>query len=262
MIVKDEALVINWHGVSNTSRMVLWLTREHGLVATLIKGSLRPKSDFLGQYDLFYTCELLFYLRDQRDWFYTRECSPLELRTELRSRWRQCAAASYLAHLVQAVLPRNVPAPALFDLLRSSWDLLASGVPPAPLVVWTELQVLRDTGHQPVLHRCIECGLEYGEHFRGLYFDHERGGIVCERCRDPYARHEERLSPAVRALLERWLNETDPQRALRFHSSPQQIREIHHLMQHFIAWHLHLDPQARNTAVSWMERPGGNSDVA
>ena len=66
MILKDDAIVLRIYPFGNTSRSVVWLTRQHGKIVTLAKGSQRPGSALLGQFDLFYTCEVLFYAREQR----------------------------------------------------------------------------------------------------------------------------------------------------------------------------------------------------
>ncbi len=84
MIARARAIVLRVFPYSNTSRVVSWLTADHGRVATLIKGSQRPKSLFLGQYDLFYTCELLFYRHERDGLHIARECTPLTRRDRLR----------------------------------------------------------------------------------------------------------------------------------------------------------------------------------
>ena len=47
MILKDEAIALRIHPFGNTSRIVVWLSRTHGKLATLAKGSQREKSPFL-----------------------------------------------------------------------------------------------------------------------------------------------------------------------------------------------------------------------
>ena len=88
MILKDQAIALRIHPFGNTSRIVVWLSQSYGKLATLVKGSQREKSGFLGQYDLFYTCELLFYAREQRNLHILKECTPLVLRPSFRSDWR------------------------------------------------------------------------------------------------------------------------------------------------------------------------------
>ena len=66
-IIKTQGIVLTVHPWSRTSHVVTWLTPDHGPVTTLVKGAVRPKSAFLGQYDLFYTCDILYYARATAD---------------------------------------------------------------------------------------------------------------------------------------------------------------------------------------------------
>ena len=53
---------------------------SEGPVTTVVKGAVRPKSAFLGQYDLNYTCEIVYYSRAKGELHALRECSPLSTR--------------------------------------------------------------------------------------------------------------------------------------------------------------------------------------
>ena len=77
MIAKTEAIVLRIFLFSRTSHIVAWLAEDGTRLTTSIKGAVRPKSAFLGQYDLFYTCELLYYEREHAGVHVARECSPL-----------------------------------------------------------------------------------------------------------------------------------------------------------------------------------------
>ena len=83
-IRKTEAVVLRIHPFSNTSQMVVWLTQEGFRLPTAVKGAVRPKSAFLGQYDLFQTCELLYYTRTRDGVCIPRECCTLRRRDNLR----------------------------------------------------------------------------------------------------------------------------------------------------------------------------------
>lgn len=106
--------------------MVAWLTPDHGVVSTLVKGAVRPKSAFLGQYDLFYTCDLLYYARASGDLHALREAAPVHLRDALRGRWRETSLAGYAAHLVRILAPPSGESAAWFDFLNHFLDTLAS----------------------------------------------------------------------------------------------------------------------------------------
>ena len=123
--IKTRGLVLDIRPWSRTSHIVTWLTPDHGPVATLVKGAVRPKSAFLGQYDLFYTCELIYYARAKGDLHAIREVSALEAREHLRGDFRATAFASYAAYLMKEHCPHNGEAAAWLAFLERQLDGLA-----------------------------------------------------------------------------------------------------------------------------------------
>ena len=91
--VKSEAICLAIHPWSQTSHIVTWLTPQ-GKVGTVVRGAVRPKSFFLGQYDLNYTCEILYYGRARGDLHALRDCVPLNRRDALRDDYRALALAA------------------------------------------------------------------------------------------------------------------------------------------------------------------------
>ena len=118
-IIKTQGIVLTVYPWSRTSHVVTWLTPDHGPVTTLVKGAVRPKSAFLGQYDLFYTCDILYYARATADLHALREATPRAFRESLRGRWRETALAGYAAGLVKDLAPANAEAAAWFSFLDS-----------------------------------------------------------------------------------------------------------------------------------------------
>jgi recombinational DNA repair protein (RecF pathway) len=157
MILKDDAIALRMYPFGNTSRIVVWLSRNHGKLATLVKGSQRDRSPFLGQYDLFYTCELLFYAREQRNLHILKECTLLDPRSAFRTDWRACAAASYMAGLLDRAMPFG-PAPhGLFQLLEQLLDHLVTRTPGPAFLTRLELLLLQELGLAPNWDACAKC---------------------------------------------------------------------------------------------------------
>ncbi|MDD4102477.1 MAG: DNA repair protein RecO [Kiritimatiellae bacterium] len=159
MIIHTEATALQIRPWSQTSHMVTWLTPEYGRIVTAIKGACRPKSAFLGQYDLFYTCDLLFYRRERDGVHAIRECSPSALRESLRRCWRSAAAAAYLADLTARVTVSHQEAAAVYNLLNRTLDTL----PRVPLhdlkalILRYEVNLLAKLGLSPNLDLCPHC---------------------------------------------------------------------------------------------------------
>lgn len=183
MLIRSSATVLRMFPWSNTSKYVVWLTPGHGKLLTLIRGAQRPKSFFLGQLDLFYTCDLVWYAREHRSLHAAREAAPLNTHPRLRSDWAACAAASYATDVLYRALPFDAPAPGCFELLDQTLDALANGGAPVDILVWHDLGVLDRMGFRPRIDSCTACGVRLvPEQPRSLSIG--RGGFLCQRCAD------------------------------------------------------------------------------
>src|SRR5262249_43112298 len=158
-IRKTVALVLRITPFSNTSHVVAWLTDAGENISTMIKGARRPKSAFLGQYDLFYTCELLYYRRETGGLHIAREASPLQTRPELRRNWRSFGGASYICQLILSTVMEGQAGHVGYGLAESALAMLDSGGPRVETMLWFELQWLGHLGFAPQLQYCAKCRL-------------------------------------------------------------------------------------------------------
>jgi len=150
-VVKTEAVVLRIHPFSRTSHLVVWLTQEGLRVATSIKGAARPASPFLGQYDLYQSCELLYYERARDGVHVAKECTALRPRNELRTNWRAEHCASWFAALANLVSDAGAPFPGVYRLLDETLDVLAAlpGAPSPALFARYEAKLLAEAGLRP-----------------------------------------------------------------------------------------------------------------
>ena len=186
MITQTEALALQIRPWSKTSHIVTWLTPDHGRIVTSIKGASRPKSPFLGQYDLFYTCDLQFYTREHDGVHIAKECSPLIRRDPLRDQWRVTVTAAYLADLTARALPLRQPHPEVYALLTQTLDYLSSH----PAASWVdcvvryELHLLHYLGLLPDLSPCNTCHTPRPNWFS---FSVSTGRILCKHDSSPHS---------------------------------------------------------------------------
>ena len=157
LILRTDAIALRVSPFSRTSHVVTWLSPEHGRVATVVKGACRPKSAFLGQYDICSTCELLFYRHEHESVHAIRECSPLTPRHALRDDWRRITTASYLCDLVARVAQPGQESAEIFHLLESTLDQLCTQPAAPDLILRFELNLLNHLGLLPHLEGCPEC---------------------------------------------------------------------------------------------------------
>ena len=143
--IKTEAICLDIRPWSRTSHVVSWLTPA-GRLTTVVKGAVRAKSLFLGQYDLNYTCDILYYARAKGELHALRECVPVEMREGLRGDYRKLALAGYFRRLVAELAPMGEDCRVWYELLLSS---LSSLDPRVDALIRFELAVLQLSGLKP-----------------------------------------------------------------------------------------------------------------
>ena len=232
-IVKTEGVVLQIRPWSRTSHVVTWLTPDHGPVATLVKGAVRPKSAFLGQYDLFYTCDLLYYARASAggDLHPLREVTPTILREGLRGRWRETALAGYAAGLVRDLAPAGAEARSWYGFLSQFLDDLASAFPATRyrMLIRLEMAVLQLAGLAPDFS-----GMDPAAEWTSFAIDHGHCGEgACTV----------RLTPSSVAAL-RGAPGANEDSAVRF-------------LGIFLSYHLERPMDVRRSLVSLLSHPSG-----
>ena len=143
--VKTEAICLDIRPWSRTSHVVSWLTPT-GKVSTVVKGAVRAKSQFLGQYDLNYTCDIVYYARAKGELHALREAVPVEMREELRGDYRKLALAGYFRRLVAELAPMGEECRAWYEELSQRLEDIR---PKTEDLVRFELEVLGLSGLKP-----------------------------------------------------------------------------------------------------------------
>lgn len=254
-LVKCHTICLRYHPFSNTSRVVQWLADEGVRLATLVKGSQRARGGFLGQFDLFYTCELVYYARMNSAVQIARECSPLKPRTRLRSDWKACAAASYFCDAVSRVLPPQATQVSLFKLLDTALDFVADNSATPECVFLFELHLLNLLGLAPRLRECARCRAVLAPDAQDLFFSPAQGGVLCSTCRRLDDTTCRPISTPVWAAMRSWQAlEWPPQQTWIPPISRAQRHEIEDLLGAFMAYHVDISLPSRAVALDVIYR--------
>lgn len=123
-VFSTEAILIRTTRLTDTSLIVHWFSQDEGLVKTVAKGALRPKSVFAGKLDLFFSGEILFSKSRRSELHALREVSISNWREGLRRSYLTTLMAGYFCQLVESGVEPDHPDAAIFDLLRRALDHL------------------------------------------------------------------------------------------------------------------------------------------
>ncbi len=125
----SRAILIRTTRLTDTSLIVHWFTEEEGLVKTVAKGALRPKSPFSGKLDLFFSGEITSVPPRKGELHILKEVMIENWRQGLRRQYSSTLMAGYFCQLVEsAVEPEHSDRP-LHDLLERALDHLDAEEP-------------------------------------------------------------------------------------------------------------------------------------
>jgi DNA repair protein RecO (recombination protein O) len=145
-LTTTRAILVRRLRLTESSLIVTWCSESHGLIKTVAKGALRPKSPFAGRLDLFLSADLAYAESRRSDLHALREIQIAQPRFGLRDSWRRVNAASYFVHLIEQVAERATPIPEIYDLLARGLDFLESKDPDHRAVLHFERELAKITG--------------------------------------------------------------------------------------------------------------------
>ena len=190
MLVKDQAICLRAMDYSETSQIVTLLTRSHGRIQVIAKGSKRAKSAFDGPIERFSRGDIL-YLPNENSSLYTlrefRQMYDLVMAMSRNLDAYHCALLG--TELLTKLIHDHDPHEVLFDVFVQYLQDL--GHPTGPdtarrdrlgLLVVFQLSLLREVGLHPVFSRCLNCQISTAPSLDAVFFSHGANGLVCRDC--------------------------------------------------------------------------------
>lgn len=145
-VFATAAILIRTTRLTETSLIVHWFTEDEGLVKTVAKGALRPKSPFAGKLDLFFSGEIGVARARSGELHILREVSISNWRQGLRRQYGSTLMAGYFCQLIEAAVePGHADAP-LHDLLQRGLDHLDTEEPSLRALLHFEKQLAEILG--------------------------------------------------------------------------------------------------------------------
>lgn len=185
--VTTEAIVLRRTPFGESSQVAVFLSRAQGRVTLILKGVHRPRSRKGGGVDLLDRAQISWSSKAaSRSMAQLTERRVVRHHPGLRARPDLLAAGQCLVEAALGLLPEGQRLVAVYELAAAYLEALDAGPPecavPA-LVFALQGRMLRLTGFEPVLDRCVGCERRPEAHHL-LRVDPVRGGVVCSGCRD------------------------------------------------------------------------------
>lgn len=157
----DDAIAIRLWDYSETSQTVSVLTRAHGVIRGLAKGSKRPRHPFSGGFEVLSRGELGFIAKPTTELALLTSWDLEEIYPALRTRLKCHYGALYAADLVHHLLQPRDPHPELFDELLHALRSLSHDEDVMPALARFQWSLLHHAGYRPDLGDNARGDLEF-----------------------------------------------------------------------------------------------------
>ncbi|MFX4263403.1 DNA repair protein RecO [Pelotomaculum propionicicum] len=246
-LYKVDAIVLRSIECGNGDKLLVIFSREHGKMKVMAHGVTKPSSRKRGSVQPFTYTKFLIHRGRELD--SVSQCEGIEMFPFLRADLGIISYASYLAELVQCLIPEGEQNEPLFRLLLETMRLMKERE--AEILTRSfELKAAGLMGYLPVLEACAHCGEPPAG---SLFFSAETGGVLCEACGagDPRAVPVSRgMVETLKALLN-W-----PQDRLRqLKISPADRKRIKTLLYDYLKYYLERDLKSASFINRFAEEP-------
>ena len=158
-LIETESLLIKTFNLAEADRIVVFLTREHGMVRGVAKGAKRLKSRFGSSLEPYSIVRLEYFQKDSVELVSIQKAELVQSNFAAASNPDFLQKFSYLGDLLITFSPPHDPNETLYRMVRACIETAAAD--PASLLsigVYFELWLLRLAGYMPDWSKCDECG--------------------------------------------------------------------------------------------------------
>jgi DNA repair protein RecO (recombination protein O) len=181
-LVETESLVLKTYDLAEADKIVLLLTRDHGIIRGVAKGAKRLKSRFGSSLELFSIVRVTYFQKEVLELVSIQKMDLIDSYFSSASDPDFLQKFSYLTEVLIGSVPPQDPSETLYRMTRACLEAAAEIPGRLDLIgFYFEVWLLKLTGYLPQWKTCSECGREFGpSESAGLGADQE---LTCGNCR-------------------------------------------------------------------------------
>lgn len=157
-LFETESLVLKSYNLAEADRIVLFFTREHGIVRGVAKGAKRLKSRFGSSLEPFSTVNLEYFQKEDRELVSIQRVDLVRSCFDRASDPAFLKTFSYIGDLLASVVPPHDPNETLYRMFVACVQAADDpAVDLASIRLYFELWLLRLNGYLPDWSTCAVC---------------------------------------------------------------------------------------------------------
>ena len=160
-LIETESLVVKSYGLAEADRIVVFLTRDHGVVRGVAKGARRLKSKFGSSLEPFSVVKLTFFQKDSVELVSIQDVELVRSGFEIASNVDFIQRFAYLAELLLIFSLPHDPNETLYRMVKTCVEAATEDTSNIDAIgVYFEIWLLKLAGFLPDWKNCENCGRE------------------------------------------------------------------------------------------------------
>ena len=233
-LYKTRAIVIKSMNLSESDRLITFMTENHGKVKCVAKGARKAKNQFWGSLEPMSLIHLIYFGREHQSLFRLNHSDIIESFQTIRDDFDKLYTGIYFLDLIDAMILEGHWEPKVFGLLYQALAALNQQNELEPLRRLFEIRLLSLSGYKPQLEHCVLCRKtpENGM----ISFSYAHNGILCSSCSNS-ARVDIQFSVGTRNYIKKLL-EVEIKTCERLKFPKSQTEEIEKVTHRLVLSHL------------------------
>jgi len=178
---RTSSFVLRFIDYGESDRIVTFYTDRSGKLKGIAKGARKSKRRFLNAIEPFCHSTVLYSRRTKEGLALIENCDVINHYPAIREDLERTMVASCFIELIDQFTIEGRRVPGLFKLLGDFLGLIEGGNGIEETLRFFELRLLKVTGYEPALERCVKCGTPL-DTIKFPFFCPADGGIKCSDC--------------------------------------------------------------------------------
>ncbi len=233
---QSEAIVLRSFHVGEQDKIVVFFSREKGIIRGIAKGARKFGNRFGSSLEPLSLVKSFYYEKEKKDLVTVSHCDLIESFFEVQHEPKNAFTLSYFSELIEEFSPSHAKDDLLYRLLLSALRSLKAGGDLDFLTRYFEAWLLKIYGVLPDFKKCKKCRKPLTE---PGWLSPKRDGVFCGQC-TPQKKEEVRLE--MEAFM-KWIKRNPPPGKGSLPFSPQELEAIKKTLQEIIIFHLEREPK-------------------
>ena len=177
---RTQAIVLKSINLSDSDRLVTFLTKSHGKVKCVVKGARKLKNRFWGSLEPMSHIHLIYFGKENQNLYRLNQADIIESFQSIREDLGKLYKGVYFLELIDSMVLEGHQDQRIYFLLQQTLSVLKSQKDLNPLIRLFEIRLLSLSGYKPQLDHCVICKTVS---VNGIFkFSFSQNGILCTNC--------------------------------------------------------------------------------